>query len=116
MRPLLLFALAALVAAAPSAQNTTDVDRSDRMAMDDDYPTRFRSDLDRIDRDLRTLRRSADPSMRSDLDRLQTDYDALRTAADGGALSDPAAVARSRMDLDQRYADLDRRVYQARLR
>ncbi|WP_420456286.1 hypothetical protein [Rubrivirga sp.] len=83
---------------------------------DMDYRTQVRSRLDRLDRDLTTLRSSADPAMRSDVDRLRTDYDALRTEADGDAMSDPEAAAQMRSDLDQRYADLDRRVYETRLR
>lgn len=125
MRPLFLLGLAAVLAAAPSAQNRTQSNEqtpqdqtsaADGQMSDMDYRDQYRSRLDRLDRDLRTLRSSSDPAMRSDIDRLRTDYDALRTEADGDAMSDPEAAARLRTDLDQRYADLDRRVYETRLR
>ncbi len=118
MRPLLLLGLASILAVAPSAQNRTQPGTpAQRDGMSSaDYPTQYRTRLDRLGRDLTTLRSSADPAMRADVDRLQTDYDALRTEADGDAMSDPEAAARMRSDLDQRYADLDRRLYETRLR
>ena len=110
---LLLFGLAALLAAAPSAQNRTQMDRDMDARASMSEADRYRADLDRLGRDLDMARRSADPSMRADLDRLRSDYDALRTQADGDAMSDPAAAQRMRAE---RLMDLDRRVYQARLR